>query len=141
MHNRSFLTGCLVLVLAVAASAATRPKGQVERVQPSNFITLQAGHMLQSFTAAEACTAASIDEIVYRMDGWVIENELYKALIDPVVGQRQNDTISSIGLGARWQWRKQLSLAIDYGLPLAGADGEASDRGNSKWHLDLTYRY
>jgi len=65
----------------------------------------------------------------------------HKALIDPVVGQRQNDTISSIGLGARWQWRKQVSLAIDYGLPLAGADGEASDRGNSKWHLDLTYRY
>jgi hemolysin activation/secretion protein len=65
----------------------------------------------------------------------------HKALIDPVVGQRQNDTISSIGLGARWQWRKQLSLAIDYGLPLASADGEASDRGNSKWHLDLTYRY
>lgn len=65
----------------------------------------------------------------------------HKALIDPVVGQRQNDTISSIGLGARWQWRKQLSLAIDYGLPLAGADGEASDRGNSKWHLELSYRY
>ena len=37
--------------------------------------------------------------------------------------------------------RKQVSLAIDYGLPLAGADGEASDRGNSKWHLDLIYRY
>ncbi len=65
----------------------------------------------------------------------------HKALIDPVVGQRQNDTISSIGLGARWQWRKQVALAIDYGLPLAHADGEASDRGNSKWHLDLTYRY
>lgn len=65
----------------------------------------------------------------------------HKALFDPVVGQRQNDTISSIGLGARWQWRKQVSLAIDYGLPLASADGEASDRGNSKWHLDLTYRY
>ena len=65
----------------------------------------------------------------------------HKALEDPVIGQRENDTISSIGVGTRWQWRKQLSLAIDYGLPLASADGEASDRGNSKWHLDLTYRY
>ena len=65
----------------------------------------------------------------------------HKALVDPVVGQRQNDTISSIGVGARWQWRNQVSLSVDYGLPLAGADGEASDRGNSKWHLDLLYRY
>ncbi len=65
----------------------------------------------------------------------------HKALVDPVIGQRRNDTISSIGVGTRWQWRKQLSLAIDYGLPLASADGEASDRGNSKWHLDLSYRY
>lgn len=65
----------------------------------------------------------------------------HKALIDPVIGQRQNDTISSIGVGARWQWRNQVLLAIDYGLPLASADGEASDRGNSKWHLDLSYRY
>ena len=65
----------------------------------------------------------------------------HKALEDPVPGQRENDTISSIGVGTRWQWRQQLSLAIDYGLPLARADGEASDRGNSKWHLDLSYRY
>lgn len=65
----------------------------------------------------------------------------HKALVDPVIGQRQNDTISSIGVGARWQWRNQVSLSVDYGLPLASADGEASDRGNSKWHLDLTYRY
>ncbi len=65
----------------------------------------------------------------------------HKALEDPVIGQLKSDTISSIGVGTRWQWRKQLSLAIDYGLPLQGADGEASDRGNSKWHLDLTYRY
>ena len=65
----------------------------------------------------------------------------HKALVDPVLGQRRDDTISSIGVGTRWQWRKQLSLAIDYGLPLQSAGGEASDRGNSKWHLDLSYRY
>ena len=65
----------------------------------------------------------------------------HKALVDPVIGQRQNDTLSSIGVGARWQWRNQLVFSVDYGLPLASADGEASDRGNSKWHLDLSYRY
>ncbi|MBK7143094.1 MAG: hypothetical protein IPH75_13555 [bacterium] len=115
MHNRSFLTGCLVLVLAVAASAATRPKGQVERVQPSNFITLQAGHMLQSFTAAEACTAASIDEIVYRMDGWVIGNELYKALIDPAAdcASPYPYTVTAVNMPMIFDAATTVTVAVD----------------------------
>lgn len=65
----------------------------------------------------------------------------HKALNDPLVGQRENDTISSIGVGARWQWRQQLVASVDYGQPLANADGEAADRGNSKIHFALEYRY
>jgi hemolysin activation/secretion protein len=65
----------------------------------------------------------------------------YKKLNDPVAGQREDDTISSIGVGARWQWQRQLQVALDYGQPIAGGDGEASDRGNSKWHVSLSYRY
>lgn len=60
---------------------------------------------------------------------------------DPRSRQRPNDTLSSVGVGARWQWHKQLTLAVDYGLPLAHASGETADRGTSKWHLDLQYRY
>lgn len=65
----------------------------------------------------------------------------HKVLEIPVVGQRPNDTISSIGIGARWQWRDELVASLDYGQPLANADGEAADRGNSKIHFNLEYRY
>lgn len=65
----------------------------------------------------------------------------HKVLEQPVVGQRPNDTISSVGIGARWQWQKQLFASLDYGQPLAQADGEASDRGTSKVHFNLEYRY
>lgn len=65
----------------------------------------------------------------------------HKVLEEPLTGQRHNDTISSIGVGARWQWQNQLTAALDYGQPLANADGEAADRGNSKWHFTLQYRY
>jgi hemolysin activation/secretion protein len=65
----------------------------------------------------------------------------YKKIVDPVAGQRPNDTLASVGVGARWQWLDQLQFALDYGLPVAHGDGEASDRGNSKWHVSLSYRY
>ncbi len=65
----------------------------------------------------------------------------HKVLEKPLSGQRHNDTMSSVGVGARWQWRNQLTFAFDYGQPLASADGEAADRGNSKWHMNIQYRY
>lgn len=65
----------------------------------------------------------------------------HKVLEEPLSGQRHNDTMSSAGVGVRWAWRNQLTFALDYGQPLANADGEAADRGNSKWHVNLQYRY
>ena len=65
----------------------------------------------------------------------------YKKLIDPIGQQKPNDTISSAGVGARWQWRDQAFISLDYGQPIANASGEAADRGNSKWHVNLQYRY
>lgn len=65
----------------------------------------------------------------------------HKHLNDPLARQRPSDTLSSIGVGARWQWQQNVALSVDYGQPLANADGEAADRGNSKWHVNLTVRY
>ncbi len=65
----------------------------------------------------------------------------HKHLVDPLAKQLGSDTISSIGIGARYQWRDQVGLSADYGLPLAHAGGEAAHRGTSKWHLTLQVRY
>ena len=65
----------------------------------------------------------------------------HKHVEEPVEPQRRSDTLSSVGVGARWQWRDRFILALDYGKTLAEADGEAADRGNVKWHLDLQYRF
>lgn len=65
----------------------------------------------------------------------------HKRTKEPFAGQRRNDTLSSIGVGARWQWGKLLTASLDYGQPLGNGDGEASDRGNSKWHFNLSFRY
>jgi len=54
-------------------------------------------------------------------------------------GEIDNDVIASTGLGLRWQWRQQLSLAVDYGQDI----DDARDRSASgtKCHVSLTYRY
>ncbi len=65
----------------------------------------------------------------------------HKKLERPAARQRGSDTISSIGVGARWNWREYLALSVDYGQPIATADGEAADRGTSKWHVNLQVRY
>ncbi len=65
----------------------------------------------------------------------------YKKIVDPTTGQLPTDTLSSVGVGARWQWLDRVYVGLDYGQPLANADGEASDRGNSKWHFSLSCRY
>ncbi len=65
----------------------------------------------------------------------------HKVTNSPGIGQRPHDTISSIGVGARWSWHNQLLVSLDYGQVLANGDTDASDRGNSKWHVSLTYRY
>ncbi|MEX2482254.1 MAG: ShlB/FhaC/HecB family hemolysin secretion/activation protein, partial [Gammaproteobacteria bacterium] len=65
----------------------------------------------------------------------------HKVLVDALPGQKPNDTISSVGVGARWQWRDQLVATLDYGSPIASAGGEAADSGTSKVHFNLEYRY
>ena len=55
------------------------------------------------------------------------------------VGEIDHDVIASVGLGLRWQWHQQLSLAVDYGHDV----DDARDRSASgtKCHVSLTYRY
>lgn len=64
-----------------------------------------------------------------------------KWLEEPIGEQRFRDTLASIGVGARWQWQDKLQFSLDYGQVIRSASGEAADRGNAKWHVNLLYRY
>ena len=55
-------------------------------------------------------------------------------------GEVNTDTVSSAGMGLRWQWRKNLSVRLDYGHTLAegeGATAEAPDEAGVKWHFNV----
>jgi len=57
--------------------------------------------------------------------------------------EKNNDTIFSVGLGMRWQWKEQFNLSLDYGYVLDEARqlSTLADEGNAKFHLNLAYRF
>lgn len=65
----------------------------------------------------------------------------YKDLNDPGVGEESVDTLLSMGVGARLQWRENLNVSVDWGRAIEQAQGSSSDAGNSRWHLNVLYRY
>jgi len=66
----------------------------------------------------------------------------YKQIEEPVDPQRRSDTLSSAGIGMRWQYKDNLVVSLDYGHTIAMASGEeAGDPGNVKTHFNIQYRY
>lgn len=60
------------------------------------------------------------------------------------VGGEDNDSIMSIGIGARWNLKKTVNLTVDYGYVINEAEhlqGTSADSGNAKFHLNLFVRY
>lgn len=63
---------------------------------------------------------------------------------DPQAGEVDTDTLSSVGVGARWQWKNQLNASLDYGHTIAEGEGPtaaAKDEAGVKWHFNLYYRF
>lgn len=63
---------------------------------------------------------------------------------DPQAGEVDTDTLSSVGIGARWQWKNQLNASLDYGHTIAEGEGPtaaAKDEAGVKWHFNLYYRF
>lgn len=60
-----------------------------------------------------------------------------------VVGEKNHDTLFSVGLGMRWQWKEHINLSLDYGYVLDEARqvSTTADNGNAKFHLNLAYRF
>ncbi len=58
-------------------------------------------------------------------------------------GEVESDTVSSAGLGLRWQWRG-LSVNLDYGHTLAEGEGLtalADDSYGVRWHFNVFYTF
>jgi len=60
-------------------------------------------------------------------------------LEDAQIGEDDDVSPASVGLGLRWSWQQQLSLALDFGSITEGV-GEQED-GDSKTHFSLIYRF
>jgi hemolysin activation/secretion protein len=55
-----------------------------------------------------------------------------------------NDTVSSAGLGLRWQWRTNLSVNLDYGHTIDGGErltANGEDAAGVKWHFNVFYSF
>jgi hemolysin activation/secretion protein len=63
----------------------------------------------------------------------------YTKTVDVPIGQIDDDTIASIGLGLRWQWNGKLSVNIDYGHEVNAAS--VANAGGVKSHLSVFYRF
>ncbi|MEE9448058.1 MAG: ShlB/FhaC/HecB family hemolysin secretion/activation protein, partial [Arenicellales bacterium] len=66
----------------------------------------------------------------------------------PQAGETGSDTLSSAGLGLRWNWRSQFLMDLYYGHVLDGVEnalGEAvqtgTQKGDGKLHFNLMYRF
>ncbi len=61
------------------------------------------------------------------------------SLVEPVPGTDDKQSISSAGFGVQWLWKQNLSVNATWGKVLDG-DGVV-DTGDSKWHLNLFYKF
>jgi hemolysin activation/secretion protein len=63
---------------------------------------------------------------------------------EPLPGEVNSDTVSSAGLGARWDWHNYLSVSLDYGHTLAEGEGLTAltrDERGVKWHFNVFLRF
>jgi hemolysin activation/secretion protein len=63
----------------------------------------------------------------------------HTALDEPLTGEVRSETIASMGVGVRWQWKQFIDLSVDYGHQVN--DATVSQVGGSRWHFNLAARY
>jgi hemolysin activation/secretion protein len=60
-------------------------------------------------------------------------------IVDPVLGENDNQTLLSVGIGSSFEIKKNLSGAIYYGCPLK--DTQDTDKGHGKINLSFMLRW
>ena len=75
--------------------------------------------------------------------GLVFADLGHRHLNDNDIGEVESDTISSLGLGVRYQWKDNVSFTLDYGNAIAKGKRikGGPDVGNVKIHASLFVRY
>ena len=67
--------------------------------------------------------------------------------LQPGIGSVSYESVGSLGFGMRWQYRTQLSLALDYGVVVQGHSNNAeltnrqNVRGHDRLHLNLVVKF
>lgn len=71
----------LVLLVAISTAAADSKQARVVRIDQPDVKVLRAG--TSSLSAVDTCIVRHDEGIAWKIDGWVIGNELYKNYLDP----------------------------------------------------------
>lgn len=81
MSSRAAILICMAAVL-LAGDSYGAGKHQAALIPLAGGARQSLGNMV-SLSAADTCLVSQNQTIVYKIDGWVTGNELYKALLDP----------------------------------------------------------
>jgi hemolysin activation/secretion protein len=60
-------------------------------------------------------------------------------LKEPIIGVDNSQSIASIGVGLRWQWKKSLHTSLDLARVTDGSNNTSA--GHSRLHFNLFYRF
>ncbi len=63
----------------------------------------------------------------------------HRHLEEAIAGLKTSDSLASMGVGLRWQWKNQLNLSLDLAHVLNGAD--PTDSGDGRLHFNVFYRF
>jgi hemolysin activation/secretion protein len=66
-----------------------------------------------------------------------------RTLNEPLPGEVKSDTISSAGIGLRWEWKDQIGVKVDWARSIAGINKPAGqgEQDSAKWDFNLYYRF
>ena len=103
----------LFSVCQVQARASQKTSGELVPVEAEDITTIR---VVEGLAVAETCMVRHDQGIVYRIDDWVMGNELYKGYCDPAAACGTNAypyTITEINMPMYFAAATQIYVAVD----------------------------
>jgi hypothetical protein len=108
---------CLFVILLIAAriSAGGKPQARIEAVTSSSLKQLTNYTVI---SAADTCTVRHDAGIAYKIDDWVVGNELYKGYLDPsqTCTNPYPFTVTEINMPMHFMSATPISISVDVEL-------------------------